>query len=117
MKLSVLCKRCICSTVAPLLTILALSFCGHAEQQSIESSIVDTTRVRIEKEVYQVGEELPKVEVQPATPSRPVKNTTPYIRNAEDEDNLRGFDPASEDDMLDNGMRRYMENDDEEGWD
>jgi hypothetical protein len=33
-----------------------------------------------------------------------------------DEDNLRGFDPASEDDSHDNGMRRYMENDDEEGW-
>lgn len=32
-------------------------------------------------------------------------------------DNMRGFDPASEDDMEDNGMSRYMENYDEEGWD
>ena len=32
-------------------------------------------------------------------------------------DNMRGFDPASEDDMNDNGMSRYMENNDEEGWD
>ena len=32
-------------------------------------------------------------------------------------DNMYGFDPASEDDMDDNGMRRYMENNDEEGWD
>jgi hypothetical protein len=32
-------------------------------------------------------------------------------------DNIRGFDPASEDDMEDNGMARYMENNDEEGWD
>ena len=31
-------------------------------------------------------------------------------------DNMRGCDPASEDDMDDNGMRRYMENNDEEGW-
>jgi hypothetical protein len=31
-------------------------------------------------------------------------------------DNLRGYDPASEDDMEDNGMSRYMENYDEEGW-
>ena len=31
-------------------------------------------------------------------------------------DNMRGFDPASEDDMEDNGMRRFMENNDEEGW-
>lgn len=31
--------------------------------------------------------------------------------------NMRGFDPASEDDMDDNGMSRYFENNDEEGWD
>ena len=35
----------------------------------------------------------------------------------DDYDNMRGFDPASEDDMDDNGMSRYMENDDEEGYD
>jgi hypothetical protein len=27
------------------------------------------------------------------------------------------IDPASEDDMEDNGMSRYMENNDDEGWD
>jgi hypothetical protein len=32
-------------------------------------------------------------------------------------DNMRGFDPVSEDDMDDNGMSRFMENDDDEGWD
>lgn len=32
-------------------------------------------------------------------------------------DNMRGFDPASEDDMDDNGISRYMENNDDEGWD
>ena len=31
--------------------------------------------------------------------------------------NMRGFDPALEDDMNDNGMIRYMENNDEEEWD
>ena len=30
---------------------------------------------------------------------------------------MRGFDPASEDDMDDNGMSRYMESYDDEGWD
>ena len=40
-------------------------------------------------------------------------NSQKYI----DYDNMRGFDPASEDDMDDNGMSRYMENNDEEGWD
>ena len=32
-------------------------------------------------------------------------------------DNLRGWDPASEDDLEENGMDRYMENNDERGWD
>lgn len=38
-------------------------------------------------------------------------------RHAAEQDNLRGFDPAWEDDMPDNGMSRYFENDDDEGWD
>ena len=43
-----------------------------------------------------------------------------YSSNDDEEkeyDNMRGFDPASVDDMEDNGMSRYMENNDEEGWD
>ncbi len=40
----------------------------------------------------------------------------PDDRFKPDDDNMRGFDPASEDDMDDNGMSRYMENNDEEGW-
>ena len=32
-------------------------------------------------------------------------------------DNMRGFDPASEDDMDDNGMQRYFDAKDEEAWD
>ena len=38
-------------------------------------------------------------------------------QTSKQEKNMRGFDPASEDDMDDNGMSRYMENDDDEGWD
>ena len=37
--------------------------------------------------------------------------------NDDDDENMRGWDPASEDDMDDNGMDRYIENTDEEGWD
>ncbi len=40
-----------------------------------------------------------------------------YEKEREEADNMRGWDPASEDDMPDNGMSRYMENNDEEGWD
>lgn len=30
---------------------------------------------------------------------------------------MRHFDPASEDDMDDNGMSRFMDSNDDEGWD
>lgn len=41
----------------------------------------------------------------------------PHGKGHHKPDNMRGFDPASEDDMDDNGMSRYMENNAEEGWD
>lgn len=34
----------------------------------------------------------------------------------DDDDNMRGWDPPSEDDLDDNGMSRYMENNDDKGW-
>lgn len=49
---------------------------------------------------------------EPPPPPPHEKGRPPHKPN-----NMRGFDPASEDDMEDNGMSRYMENNDEEGWD
>ena len=34
----------------------------------------------------------------------------------DEDDNMRGWDPASEDDTHDNGMGRRSENNDEKGW-
>ena len=51
--------------------------------------------------------------IQTVTPS----SSSSSRRSYEESDNMRGFDPASEDDMDDNGMSRYMENTDDEGWD
>ena len=45
-----------------------------------------------------------------------VKTTATEKHKPGNDDNMRGFDPASEDDLPDNGMNRYMENNDEEGW-
>ena len=45
-----------------------------------------------------------------------VERTAPDSHKPGNDDNMRGFDPASEDDLPDNGMNRYMENNDEEGW-
>ena len=49
------------------------------------------------------------------TPKAEVSSS--YRHREKEPDNMRGFDPASEDDMDDNGMSRYMENNDEVGWD
>ena len=48
--------------------------------------------------------------------STPTSSTSSHSYESSSYDNMRGFDPASEDDMDDNGMSRYMENNDEDGW-
>ena len=75
---------------------------------------IDTATVN---EIQRYGDSLQATEpVNESSPSH--KAVSPSSRNKYKEpDNMRGFDPASEDDMDDNGMSRYMENDDDEGWD
>ena len=53
----------------------------------------------------------------PPPDGRGFEGPPPHGKGHHKPDNMRGFDPASEDDMDDNGMSRYMENNDEEGWD
>ncbi len=57
--------------------------------------------------------------VEETPKANPYSSSGSYSSGSDDKeyDNMRGFDPASEDDMEDNGMARYMENNDEEGWD
>lgn len=52
----------------------------------------------------------------PDSPRRPASSSSVSPERRGNDDNMRGFDPPSEDDMDDNGMSRYMENYDEEGW-
>ena len=52
----------------------------------------------------------------PDSPRRPAPSSSVRPQRRGNDDNMRGFDPPSEDDMDDNGMSRYMENYDEEGW-
>ena len=70
------------------------------------------------------------VSCRKATSVNAVSSGVPMINNEKEEDhfdpnyrpkddgsdNLRGLDPAWEDDMDDMGMTRYQENNDEEGW-
>ena len=60
-------------------------------------------------------EEVPKPKEKSSIPVS--SSSSPQSSKSSAYDNMRGFDPASEDDIDDNGMSRYMENNDEEGWD
>ena len=74
----------------------------------VEQSTPDTTTIPVQDGSIR-AEEKQDVPVSSSASSRS-NSSSGY-------DNMRGFDPASEDDMDDNGMSRYMENNDEEGWD
>ena len=66
-------------------------------------------------EVSRVEKEKSGPAIRSVSYSKSVRSSSRSYNN--DDDNLRGWDPASEDDLDDNGMSRYMENNDEEGWD
>lgn len=74
----------------------------YDNQSVVEQFVPDTTS--------SVQEESPKT-------TAPVRFSSSSSHKSYSYDNMRGFDPASEDDMDDNGMSRYMDNNDEEGWD
>ena len=61
-----------------------------------------------------VQKDVPKKEKKQSAFSGTV---TSRSHSSDNYDNMRGFDPAFEDDMDDNSMSRYVENNDEEGWD
>ncbi len=102
---------------ATLILMLILTACGNKSRQtesiiyddelSAEQSISDTVTTLVQTDV-------PKEEKKQAAPPGTIRSRS---HSSDNYDNMRGFDPASEDDMDDNGMSRYMENNDEEGWD
>ena len=100
-----------------LLIVALLLSCGNRMRSS--DAVIDDDQPTIEQietdtATSSVPEETPKVEEKPSAPS---SSSSPLSHKSSSYDNMRGFDPASEDDMDDNGMSRYMENDDDEGWD
>ena len=62
-----------------------------------------------------IPEDSPKTEEKPSLSAS--SSSSLGSHKSRGYDNMHGFDPAAEDDMDDNGMSRYMENNDEERWD
>ena len=109
-----------------LAAVVLLLSCGGktqtAEQDSvdqqwterrIESATADSTEIRSYESTSSQRDMS-----SPAPSSSSSYSSRSYdAEEEEEEDGMRHFDPASEDDMDDNGMSRFMENNDEEGWD
>ena len=105
-----------------LICILALSLfllsCGNKNRQEYTPSVMQEV---LEEETTQVVDTVNRVEeCQKAeelkVSLKPASSSSSRAHQPSSYDNMRGFDPASEDDREDNGMSRYMENNDEEGW-
>jgi hypothetical protein len=96
---------------------------NKAQDDGLDRECLDSIHKVQEKEyVAKDKAALEKYKEQELGKYSPVSSSSSggYSSNDDDEkeyDNMGGFDPASEDDMEDNGMSRYMENNDEEGWD
>ena len=106
----------------PIILFVALLLsCGEQKKQrEVEWSSVEVEESRDTVLVQDTvkTESAPKEDEKPA--KEPVSSSSGSVRSSSkkyNDDNLRGWDPAYEDDMDDKGMSRYMENNDEEGWD
>lgn len=69
---------------------------------------------------YESEEKEPDSVIQDVLSKEPVNtesSSNSFSRKEKELDNMRGFDPASEDDMDDNGMQRYFDANDDETWD
>ena len=114
-----------------LLTALLFLSCTNVNKREYPSADMDVEREDAQTEMLadtaknetSSEEERTKEIASPASASEKGSTTSSSTTSSRSSssshysDNMRGFDPASEDDMDDNGMSRYMENDDDEGWD
>ena len=100
--------------------VLLLLSCGEQKKQQQEeewsSEEVENSRNMDLALDTVLSPSASKEEAKPTSSSTSLR-TSSKCGYEEEYNNMRGFDPASEDDMDDNGMSRYMENNDEEGWD
>ena len=103
------------------LVAVLLVCCSGRNDRPVTTNEEENPAQTLPERVGDTAEASPAIEETPSkpAPSAPANSssTSTEKKTMEEPDNMRGFDPASEDDMDDNGMSRYMENNDEEGWD
>lgn len=95
-----------------IIIVLGLLACGSEKRQT--GSVVSDAPLIVGQSV---PDTISSVQEKTSKTAAPVSSSASRYHQVSSNDNMRGFDPASENDMDDNGMSRYMENDDDEGWD
>ena len=116
-----------------IIAVLSLLSCGgnyetkeqdslyqESTELSTESASTDTTEMRHHQPTSSESASVePTGSRSTSYPSRSYEADEEEEDEERDEekDGMRGFDPAFEDDTEDNGISRYMENNDDEGWD
>lgn len=104
-----------------IIGVVLLMSCGNGKGGKINEPYdgghgigIDTMTVH---EIERYEESTPAKEPVNESPKTVSPSSSSSRKTYKEPDNMRGFDPASEDDMDDNGMTRYMEANDDEGWD
>ncbi|MBQ7634012.1 MAG: hypothetical protein IJS89_00360 [Bacteroidaceae bacterium] len=101
-------------------TIAMHCSCGDKPQQSEPmkfEEMTDPVLLYTDTTATTLQDTTPAEPAKSSSSAMPPAHSTPHYSTPSSDDNMRGFDPSSEDDMDDNGMSRYMENYDDEGWD
>ena len=104
-----------------IISVLLLLSCGNMGKREYSPMIEDNNS----EEMYEkcdtntphIKQDTHTIEEKISVSSNHSSSSSSRSHSSNSYDNMRGFDPATEDDMEDNGMSRYMENNDEEGWD
>ena len=114
-------KKDIKMKVIVIMSVMLLLACGNNKTRQTELITNDNQTCVEQSEpdtiASSVQEKVPDVEKESSTPISSSSASSSRSQKSSSYNNMRGFDPASEDDMDENGMSRYMENNDEEGWD
>jgi len=104
-------KYVCCLLAALMFFLLSCSNRKHpSEYYPRSSSTYDSYSEHIKNDSVNNETTIPK-------PTDPSCTSGISIHEDKELDNMRGFDPASEDDMDDNGMQRYFDAYDDESWD
>ena len=105
-----------------VLCILTLSLfllsCQNKSRQEYAPALIETqSNESCQQPDTVLTEEVIGQQDRVKTSSNRASSSSSHSQKSSSYDNMRGFDPASENDMEDNGISRYMDNNDEEGWD